>query len=558
MKAASRYAAWVFVSILAAQAGHAQTAATIDLQQGWTPQQKEQFWFTPQGSLLLPYPWFVSVKQADSDTRYFREPANMTRLGYLPRDKSTMNPGALPIGFAYDSDRDGKPFVGFTCAACHTTQLRINDQPVIVEGAPALADFWGFLNDLVDALDATAASDSKFTAFANEVLGSGHSSGDESALKAELDIRRKTLRERWLKRAPATPYGPGRLDAFGGLYNQAAAFAIDAPGNALTPDAPVSYPFLWDTPHHDKVQWNGSADNRLAGGLGPVFRNIGEALGVFGTVTVEKKTLPKYASSVNVTNLKKLERMISTLRSPVWPSQVLSVDPALVTTGKNVYQLFCVQCHAVIDPADSNRRIKAKLVDVETVGTDPRFAVNYAERFIDATRTSTGILENAPKLPPVDWSRFRKTASGGAIFSNVILGTYAGRQSSGSRDREEEPNQELVAQAIGAYRKDALAPITSVYKARPLNGVWATAPFLHNGSVPSIAELLKPAASRPQRFWVGNRNFDDRNLGLAVTQVPGAFLFDTSQPGNSNAGHEYGTTLSDDHKRALLEYLKTL
>ena len=77
----------------------AQTTRTIDLHQNWTPEQKEQFWFTPQGSLLLPYKWFLYLKQASSED-LFRDDKNILRLGYVPSGKSTLNPDALPIGFS--------------------------------------------------------------------------------------------------------------------------------------------------------------------------------------------------------------------------------------------------------------------------------------------------------------------------------------------------------------------------------------------------------------------------------------------------------------------------
>ena len=100
------------------------------------------------------------------------------------------------------------------------------------------------------------------------------------------------------------------------------------------------------------------------------------------------------------------------------------------------------------------------------------------------------------------------------------------------------------------------------YKARPLTGVWATAPYLHNGSVPSLAELLKPEQDRVPAFYVGNNEFDFKNVGLSTDPSPGAVLFDTrTTKGNKNTGHtgpEYGTELTTDQKRALLEYLKVV
>jgi hypothetical protein len=76
--------------------------------------------------------------------------------------------------------------------------------------------------------------------------------------------------------------------------------------------------------------------------------------------------------------------------------------------------------------------------------------------------------------------------------------------------------------------------------------------------VPSLAELLKPPGERVQRFYVGSREFDPVTVGVAVAASEHASLFDTSLPGNSNAGHAYGTTLGDADKNDLLEYLKSL
>jgi mono/diheme cytochrome c family protein len=102
---------------------------------------------------------------------------------------------------------------------------------------------------------------------------------------------------------------------------------------------------------------------------------------------------------------------------------------------------------------------------------------------------------------------------------------------------------------------------TNGYVAMPLDGLWLTGPFLHNGSVPSLADLLEPVAARPKQFWRGYDVYDPVRVGFVTTgadaQREGTFL-DTALPGNSNAGHTYGTELPAASKRALLEYMKTL
>ena len=122
---------------------------------------------------------------------------------------------------------------------------------------------------------------------------------------------------------------------------------------------------------------------------------------------------------------------------------------------------------------------------------------------------------------------------------------------------------ELYRQAAN-FIASRSAPLPLQYKARPLNGIWATAPYLHNGSVPTLYELLLPAAQRSKMFTVGSREFDPVNVGLRSGKEDGPFQFDTSLAGNANSGHEgaaYGTEpgqLNEVQKRELLEYLKTL
>jgi len=105
-----------------------------------------------------------------------------------------------------------------------------------------------------------------------------------------------------------------------------------------------------------------------------------------------------------------------------------------------------------------------------------------------------------------------------------------------------------------SYRK------TDGYAATFIDGAWARAPYLHHGSVPTMWDLLQPVSARPKVFYRGYNVYDPKKLGY-ISDGPEAekfFRYDTSVPGNDNAGHEYGTALSDADKWALIEYLKTL
>ena len=93
---------------------------------------------------------------------------------------------------------------------------------------------------------------------------------------------------------------------------------------------------------------------------------------------------------------------------------------------------------------------------------------------------------------------------------------------------------------VNGFGQIDLPVAAAQYKPRPLAGIWAVGPFLHNGSVPTIYQLLGPADARDKKFWVGTRDFDSVNLGLSTRPISnGGFLLDTSVTGNSNIGHEF-------------------
>ncbi|SRR5579884_2523350 len=102
---------------------------------------------------------------------------------------------------------------------------------------------------------------------------------------------------------------------------------------------------------------------------------------------------------------------------------------------------------------------------------------------------------------------------------------------------------------------------TDGYANQPLDGIWARAPYLHNGSVPTLLDLLADPANRPKQFIRGYDVYDQQRAGF-VYDTPearaGGFLYDTTIPGNGNGGHLWGTRLPDDQKRDLVEYMKTL
>jgi hypothetical protein len=358
---------------------------------------------------------------------------------------------------------------------------------------------------------------------------------------------------------PGSPAGFSRVDALGAILNEVFHHAVkpadlkSATDNTRPADSAVSYPCLWDTPQHDRVQWIGTPENGGFFNLLSLGRNVGEVLGVFGDFEIpEHPGILGYRSSVRVVNLQHIEEWLRTLWSPLWPADFPAIDPAKRDAGRALFATHCANCHQDIDRTSPQRSVVAQM---KATGTDPRTFDNFFNR-----TGTTGKLEGSNlKLFPLT-GRFQATGDGLAVLSNAVIGTIVG---SG-----------LPAPADALTRIDyartpltllpTLAPPQATYKGRPLNGIWATAPYLHNGSVPTLYDLLLPVQQRPRTFKVGSRRFDPKKVGF-VTDAPGGFFpFQTQDargqpfPGNSNAGHEFGAGLSDEQRWMVVEYLKSL
>jgi hypothetical protein len=148
------------------------------------------------------------------------------------------------------------------------------------------------------------------------------------------------------------------------------------------------------------------------------------------------------------------------------------------------------------------------------------------------------------------------------VFSGLVGGEVRARALAEAKLTESQ------AANVHGYRElPTPRPPNSVWKAAPRDGVWATAPFLHNGAVPNLYEMLIPASERTKKFWLGG-DFDPVKVGVDTTATSGTFLMDTTLLGNSNAGHSFqdgprgngviGPLLKDDERWAIVEYLKSI
>ncbi len=566
----------------------AQDQRPTSLSQGWDESERQWFYTVSQGSQIMPYSWFMALERAADEKPFVDELAS---FGYLPNADRTVNPDGLPVGFVKDVDPSNRSeWIGMNCSACHTNQVVFAGRTYQIDGAPTNADMFLLIDGIAKAVAATATSvnDAKFVRFADKVLKGDQTPASREHLLADLKEFSTYFTNYVRNSTSPVAWGRARLDAFGMIFNRATAIDLGIDTNNMPPDAPVSYPFLWDTHWHDLVQWNGSAPNSLA--IERLVRNVGEVLGVFANANIRHEFFwPNYSLTTTArrANQLEIEDQLSRLRSPAWPTGIASTDPAdtikpaMAASGAKHYQKYCIGCHELATPGQPQ---KVKMTPLSEVRTDPRMASNAANR----VTKDTGALKGATIPPiPVIVKPVAQPSPTVELVARITVGAVLAPASPEELQvvvqlAKQKKRNDLVNLANGLLQdtsgarllQEAARQVTDYaekqrglaqelrYKARPLDGIWATAPYLHNGSVPNLWQLLLPADQRDKTFWVGSREIDTKNVGFKTVEVPGGFRFDTSLPGNSNAGHDgaaYGVGLMSEQERwELIEYLKSL
>ena len=527
----------------------------VYLDQGWTPELRELFYFTPQGSHVMPYDWFIALERPD-DTELFAARENLSRFGWLFHTgaPTRLNPDDLPIGFTRDPGPapGGGEWLGMTCAACHTGNVEHKGTVVRIDGAPSMGDFGQFLTSLSRAVMANHPSigDEKSTRFAGRVLGAQVNERSTADLAEAYETFAVRFVERAWMRTPPSHAGPGRVDALTQIVNALAVFDLGRPENLRPPLAPTNYPFLWLTPKLDWVQWNPLVSN-------PIARNAGEVLGVFGDANLGvDESQPLFTSSVLFDQLYDLEQWVDGLTPPQWREDIFgSIDEDQWRRGAALFQSDCRACHNMppfeMTPREDNiadvQFIKISRVPYLEVGTDPLY-VESLGRFVE-TGALADPLFNGRNI--VSGGEFLASSVSAVVMRGFDEAELTGEQRlaySGYRFYPNNPGEELRA-----YSPPSLTDL----KAGPLLGIWATGPFLHNGSVPNVYELLLPPEERSEAFWVGSQELDVEKLGFVSTEGPGRFRFDATMPGNRNSGHRYPPrSYTHEERMAIIEFLK--
>jgi hypothetical protein len=547
----------------------AQSVTFADQGKDWSASSRKDFYGRDQGSRLIPQKWIAALKQ-DNGQPFLAD--SLTRYGYLPNPDSS--PSGLAVGFVV-ANEGGEPTLGLTCSACHTRQIEVDGKAYRIDGGPAIADLWLFWGDLDKAVGKVLSSPAAFTDFASSVIGPNPTPAQEAALREDVQAwyaRSHAITEHGL---PAKQWGVGRLDAVGMILNRVTGLDIGDPPsyiyekNIAPADAPVRPPFLWNAWRQDQTQWPGFAEN--GDDILALARNSGEVYGVFGVAHPKKDAAHLlgidylHDNTVNFKGLDALEDLIKRIGPPRWP---WSIDAALAGKGKEIFAWptdkgGCAECHGI-------RRGEPRLLNPDTwatpiqdVGTDSR------EYHGLIRQADTKVLEGA--FIPVISDPLKAQDSSVAVLGLVVRGAILQHFVPVVLDPLARFNRDVAVKVLepqirdlkNAFKKqETKMPPVFKYESRVLEGIWAAAPYLHNASVPSLAELLKPAAERVSEFKVGPA-YDTVNVGLAANQAKLNYTMKTTDcssrdSGDSRCGHEFGPKLSPDEKKALLEYLKTL
>jgi hypothetical protein len=211
--------------------------------------------------------------------------------------------------------------------------------------------------------------------------------------------------------------------------------------------------------------------------------------------------------TLDLASMRRVANWIMDLKPPAMPRD--KIDWSRVHSGEVVYQAHCASCHAL------NGANIGKVTPLAEIGTDSARLDSFTAELAQAMNTI-----------------------GSCSYGDQIA-----------------PSPCTTTWLFSHFHK------TNGYANQPLDGLWLRAPYLHNGSVPTLRDLLKPPSQRPKVFYRGDDLYDFTDVGF-VSSGPEAeragFRFDTRLKGNGNGGHDYGTNLSPQQINDLLQYLKTL
>ncbi len=563
--------------------------------QGWSQQNRDEIYTKSEGSELMPLRWFLYLERAQDNQRIYN---SLQKYGFVfdAQTDSKLNPYRLPIGVTTNIDERTKKlygegqWVGVNCTACHTGLFKANGKSLLIDGAPSLFRIQEFENDIINAVKLTVTNAEKLNRFLSATQTT--ESQKESVVNnlkwfAYEFAGWVTRNHRYLeKNSVEIQTGPGRVDGLGGPTNDLTCHLSDRmsdpdlekthidPRNCQGAHPAVSLPHLWGMTDLEWVQWDGGVHLSNA-------RNYGQSTGTYAKNWVEKNSLGLsiLKSTANLKALQQIEEIYKKLRSPEWNQLVqagvaLPLDENRRARGEILYQRNCISCHAVqpsFSSANSygNQYWQTPIFSPQEIGVDATYTNRNLSR--------TAYVQTALKTTYSALISQSDYVNGEQILASKMRGLNIVAMSTAAflqlKFGEREPGLLDFLNPLNLFKLPSPSDIKEFtscrsitntqkkvgFKARSLEGVGLTAPYLHNGSVPTLDDLLKPESERPQRFFIGCNKYDFSKLGYDCTaQDEGVLNFDTRLESNSNAGHVYGTQLTATERAELIEFIKSI
>lgn len=467
------------------------------------------------GTGLFPWAWVQALNELETGEPFME---TYERFGLI---RGSEHPEQLPVGFGVTNE-----MLGVNCAVCHVGQLEYEGQRMIVTGAPNVSEAYEkFFFALLETQIATLADDDLRDSYFKRILGADADSSEYVGLQKEMEAwlapildgstvsefafaisAQNLLNDLW---GPSEPEGAHAFEM--------ARTVFFGPENEYTTKARVDTPPIWGLQFIQNLHYNGNTNSKLE-------RNFISAINTYLEGEVEMLL------NTDAHRLAEIEFAAWQIKPPAWPEEILgTISPQLTEQGERLYAEQCAACHATSYPSE---RTTLPTFPADEIGTDMLYFEVFDQPIANDTATQPydqALRQGMDAIKAAWLPRYKMTAEEVDIIE-------AGEQPWWNFER--------------------------VWVAEPLAGIWTSAPYLHNRSVPTLYHLLLPAAERPQTFPLGHFAYDPKLVGFRTdieTDDPSYVeSFDTRAEGQSNAGHDYGTSLSDEERMALIEYLKSL
>lgn len=548
--------------------------------------ERNVYYYADEGVQYLPYDVLASMSRPKSDgigiyDQLFLE--RPERLGLIP---NLYNRDFPPIGITVSQNPEYVPMAGINCATCHTNVIfNSKHQAVLIDGSTSYFAIDRLIKEMIFATIYTLINPAEFNRFYdryqersqageypfsknefNLVIGTPAFSKltksleskqnfseeiekfDQEVLNYKLNSVKKTslisgaypTQDQLSSRAGMFSYllkrlkffyqqttyaqsdptvaasNLGRSNPWGSQKNMYASlfFNKESKDWPKVTGGPISTPSIWTYDDYEGIFATGVINSVMD-------RNF--AQGVALVTDFNANTLE---TTVSIKKLHQVVGFTKKITPPAWPEKLLGkIDQDQAEAGKQIFKRECLNCH------NPKRELYSGPGTIPynyyNVGTDPEYYKAQVEDFY-----------------------------GKELFSEVLTPLIAAIKNQAAKN---EGITDLIPYQGGRNQIRWRQPQDNEIEARPLWGIWATAPYLHNGSVLNLRELLTPPAQRLSEFWQGNLEYDVENMGFKNEPLYFSDLLQVNCAkckGNSNLGHNFGTMLPLKEKNQLLEFLK--